>query len=168
VVDQNTPRALRMYPACFFLDRSCFLAMTRHGGMALAPSAPVFLRRHAGGATKCSPETGLRREAGIERYLYKRQFATNLPEVERRTTPPDSSSCHNSFSASSRKSSGTERENPNTTDPYPTVSHPNRSRIMSTARSAVQRAIPLLAPGLRFSSSSPSGSSSCSFHCFSR
>src|SRR5262249_49462833 len=52
--------------------------------------------------------------------------------------------------------------------PYPTASHPKRSRIMSTAQSAVQRAIPLLVPGLRFSSSSPSGSSSCTFQCFSR
>ena len=62
---------------------------------------------------------------------------------------------YKSFSASSRNSSGTDRA----TDPYPTASHPKRSRIMSTARSAVQRAIPLLVPGLRFSSSSPSGSS---------
>src|SRR5207244_10833195 len=74
---------------------------------------------------------------------------------------------YKSFSASSRNSSGTDREGPNTTDPYPTASHPKRSRIMSTARSAVQPAIPLLVPGLRFSSSSPSGSSSCTFQCFS-
>ena len=75
---------------------------------------------------------------------------------------------YKSFSASSRNSSGTDREGPNTTDPYPTASHPKRLRIMSTARSAVQRAIPLSVPGLRFSSSSPSGSSSCTFQCFSR
>src|SRR5215470_12568627 len=43
---------------------------------------------------------------------------------------------YKSFSASSRNSSGTDREGPNTTDPYPTASHPKRSRIMSTARSA--------------------------------
>src|SRR5262249_29210897 len=54
------------------------------------------------------------------------------------------------------------------TDPYPTASHPKRSRIRSMARSAVHRAIPLLVPGRRFSSSSPSGSSSCSFQCCSR
>ena len=71
---------------------------------------------------------------------------------------------YKSFSASSRNSSGTDRA----TDPYPTASHPKRSRIMSTARSAVQRAILLLVPGRRFSSSSPSGSSSCTFQCFSR
>jgi hypothetical protein len=75
---------------------------------------------------------------------------------------------YESFSASSRNSSGTDREGPNTTDPYPTASHPKRLRIMSTARSPVQRAIPLSVPGLRFSSSSPSGSSSCTFQCFSR
>ena len=67
---------------------------------------------------------------------------------------------YSSFSASSRNSSGTDRDSPNTTDPYPTASHPKRSRIMSTARSAVQRAIPRFVPGLRLSSSSPSGSSS--------
>src|SRR5262249_45216719 len=75
---------------------------------------------------------------------------------------------YRSFSASSRNLSGTDRDSPNMTDPYPTASHPKRSRIMSIARSAVQRAIPLLVPGRRFSSSSPSGSSSCSFQCLSR
>jgi len=75
---------------------------------------------------------------------------------------------YRSFSASSRNSSGTDRESPNMTDPYPTASHPKRSRIMSIARSAAQRAIPLLVPGRRFSSSSPSGSSSCTSQCFSR
>src|SRR5262249_29570924 len=49
---------------------------------------------------------------------------------------------YKSFSASSRNSSGTDREGSNTTDPYPTASYPKRLRIMSTARSAVQRAIP--------------------------
>src|SRR5262249_3496200 len=72
------------------------------------------------------------------------------------------------FSASSRNSSGTDRDSPNMTDPYPTASHPKRSRIRSMARSAVHRAIPLLVPGRRFSSSSPSGNSSCTFQCFSR
>src|SRR5262249_37668411 len=72
------------------------------------------------------------------------------------------------FSASSRNSSGTDRDSPNTTDPYPTASHPKRSRIRSIARSAVQRAIPLWEPGRRLSSSSPRGSSSCSFQCCSR
>src|SRR5262249_23797822 len=47
-------------------------------------------------------------------------------------------------------SSGVDREGPNTTDPYPTASHPKRSRIMSTARSAVQRAIPSLGAGPAF------------------
>ena len=60
---------------------------------------------------------------------------------------------YKSFSASSRNSSGTHREGPNTNVPYPTAYHPKRLRIMSTARSAVQRAIPLSVPGLRFSSS---------------
>src|SRR5262249_25334447 len=32
------------------------------------------------------------------------------------------------------------RESPNATDPYPSASHPKRSRITSTARSAIQRA----------------------------
>src|SRR5205809_4203444 len=59
---------------------------------------------------------------------------------------------YKSFSASSRNSLGTDRDSPNTTDPYPTASHPKRSRIMSIARSAVQRAIPFLVPGRRFSS----------------
>jgi len=48
---------------------------------------------------------------------------------------------HRSFSASSRNSSGTEREIPSTTEPYPIGSHPERSRILSTARSAAQRAL---------------------------
>src|SRR5215475_1481272 len=39
---------------------------------------------------------------------------------------------YKSFSASSRNSSGTDRDNPNMTDPYPTASHPKRSRIAST------------------------------------
>jgi hypothetical protein len=43
------------------------------------------------------------------------------------------------FSASSRNASGTEWEGPNATDPYPTASHPNRSRILSTARSAIHK-----------------------------
>src|SRR4029077_15654585 len=73
---------------------------------------------------------------------------------------------HKSFSASSRNSSGTEREKPSA-DPYSTASHPKRSRILSTARSAIQRAIPLLLPGRRFSSSSPNGSSSCTSQCCS-
>jgi hypothetical protein len=77
------------------------------------------------------------------------------------------SSGYRSFSASSRNSSGTDRDSPNMTDPYPTASHPNRSRIRSIARSAVHRAIPRLVPGRRFSSSSPSGNSSCIFQCFS-
>jgi hypothetical protein len=44
-----------------------------------------------------------------------------------------------SFSASSRNSSGTERESPSA-DPYLTASHPKQFRILSMARSAVQRA----------------------------
>src|SRR6516165_12356155 len=53
---------------------------------------------------------------------------------------------HRSFSASSRNASGTEREGPSATDPYPTASHPKRSRILSMARSADQRANPRLVP----------------------
>jgi hypothetical protein len=45
------------------------------------------------------------------------------------------------FSASSRNSSGMDRDSPNMTDPYPTASQPKRSLIRSIARSAVQRAI---------------------------
>src|SRR5260370_26543767 len=67
---------------------------------------------------------------------------------------------HRSFSASLRNSSGTEGEVPSATDPYPIASHPKRSRILSTAWSAAQRALPFLVPGRRASSGSPSGSSS--------
>ena len=56
---------------------------------------------------------------------------------------------HRSFSASSRNSSGTVRESSNATDPYPTACHPKRSRILSTARSAIQRVMPNLVPGRR-------------------
>jgi hypothetical protein len=89
-------------------------------------------------------------------YLQKRTSVERLGTVQR------------FFSASSRNSSGTDRDSPNMTDPYPTASHPKRSRIRSIARSAVQRAIPRREPGRRFSSSSPSGRSSCSFQCCSR
>ena len=75
---------------------------------------------------------------------------------------------HRSFSASSRNSSGTEREAPSATDPYPAASHPKRPRIESTARSTTRRAMPFLVPGRRFSSRSRSGSSSCTTECFSR
>src|SRR5215469_6715547 len=57
---------------------------------------------------------------------------------ERKTV---AASRHRSFSASSRNESGTDRDAPNRTDPYPTASHPKRSRILSMARSAVQRKI---------------------------
>ncbi len=43
---------------------------------------------------------------------------------------------HRSRSASSRNSSGTEPRFPKAAEPYPTASHPKRSRILSTARSA--------------------------------
>src|SRR4029077_20588096 len=44
---------------------------------------------------------------------------------------------HRSFSASLRKSSGTEREM-SCGDPYPIASQPKRSRILSTAQSTAQ------------------------------
>jgi len=71
---------------------------------------------------------------------------------------------YKSFSASSRNSSGTDRA----TDPYPTASPSETIADHVNSAAAVQRAIPLLVPGRRFSSSSPSGSSSCTFQCFSR
>src|SRR5262245_12538495 len=71
---------------------------------------------------------------------------------------------YKSFSASSRNSSGTDRA----TDPYPTASPSETIADHVNSAAAVQRAIPLLVPGRRFSSSSPSGSSSCTFRCFSR
>ena len=75
---------------------------------------------------------------------------------------------HRSFSASLRNSSGTEGEMPSATDPYPMASHPKRSRILSTAWSAAQRAMPFLVPGRRASSASSSGSSSSRSQCFPR
>src|SRR6267142_3533173 len=92
---------------------------------------------------------------------------SGVPCSENATAAPHGSppgDNHRSFSASSRNSSGTERERPSA-EPYSTASHPQRSRILSTARSAVQRAIPLLLPGRRFSSSRPKGSSSCTSQC---
>jgi hypothetical protein len=50
------------------------------------------------------------------------------------------------------------KEMPSATDPYPTASHPKRSRILSMAWSAAQRAMPFLVPRRRASSVSPSGS----------
>src|SRR5688500_1474223 len=75
---------------------------------------------------------------------------------------------HNSFSASARNSSGTERDAPNMTEPYPTESHPKRFRILSTAQSAARRAMPLLVPGRNLSSPSPNESSICNSESFSR
>src|SRR5258708_12844942 len=50
---------------------------------------------------------------------------------------------YKSFSASSRNSSGTDPEGPNTTDPYPTASPPKRSRIISPAPPSFPHPIPL-------------------------
>src|ERR1700730_4558886 len=98
--------------------------------------------------------------------------AWNGAETESRNTPwgvfPLTGDRHRSFSASLRNSSGTEREIPSATDAYPIASHPKRSRILSTAQSATQRAMPFLVPGRRASSLSPSGSSSCPSQCSSR
>ena len=116
-------------------------------------------KRHAG--RRNGGRAGVRCEARTDSLSTNFQREGLIPATSWRVV-------YKSFSASSRNSSGTDREGPNTTDPYPTASHPKRLRIMSTARSAVQRAIPLSVPGLRFSSSSPSGSSSCTFQCFSR
>ena len=82
------------------------------------------------------------------------------PQPPHKRVFPVTDGGHRSFSASLRNSSGTEREIPSATDPYPTASHPKRSRILSTAQSAAQRAMPFLVPGRRVSSLSPSGSSS--------
>jgi hypothetical protein len=69
--------------------------------------------------------------------------------------------CHNSCSASSRNSSGTTCPDPSTTEPYPIADQPNRSRIVSTARSAAQR-ISLLSLPPRQLPSTASGRASCS------
>jgi hypothetical protein len=57
----------------------------------------------------------------------------------------DSTRCHNahsnSCSASSRNSSGTDRPESSTTDPYPIAFQPKRSRIVSRALSAAPRAV---------------------------
>jgi hypothetical protein len=81
--------------------------------------------------------------------------------------------CARACSSISIRSYGTRcgqawRAIPKATAPYPTASDPKRSRILSIAQSATQRALPLFVPGRRSSPSSAKGSSNCMVGCCSR
>jgi hypothetical protein len=111
---------------------------------------PNRLLRHAP-QVRHFPVFARDRRNARRRYIFLRfgcKADIRLPSVDVRFTPKSGHrlSALGRFKGSFRRARETHRvrtgDSPNMTDPYPTASHPKRSRIRSIARSAVQRAIP--------------------------